>query len=77
MRQILFEPWQLGQEYREWQTLKKRDVLYPLRFGQWFINRHQIEGHSELYNETDANNAYAYIQHHFMDSAMNAISSWR
>ena len=72
-----FEPFQIGQDYREWQLLKKRDVLFPLRFGQWFMNRHKIDGHQELFYETDQNKAYAYIQQHFMDSAMNAVHSRR
>jgi hypothetical protein len=52
----LFEAWQIGDEYREWCRLKR-----PLRFGQWFMNRHKIEGHIQLFNETDYKKAQEYI----------------
>jgi hypothetical protein len=54
--QRLYEPWQVGDDFRRWQSLGK-----PLRFGQWFMNDHNIIGHSELWNETDSKKAKEYI----------------
>jgi len=51
-----FEAWQVGNDYREWCKLGK-----PLRFGQWFINRHKIQGHNKLFYETDSKKAQEYI----------------
>lgn len=51
-----FEAWQIGDEFREWCKQGR-----PLRFGQWFINRHKIEGHIKLFNETNIQKAKEYI----------------
>ena len=56
--QTLFEAWQIGADYMRF----KRDAKGTgLRFGQWFINDHKVEGHSQLFNETDDQKAKEYI----------------
>ena len=70
---MLFEPYEIGQDYKYWQKLKNRDITYPLRFGQYFINMHHIEGHSDLFNETNPIKALAYIQMHLMNSVARSI----
>ena len=52
----MYEAWQIGDEYRRWCSLGR-----PLRFGQWFINNHNITGHIQLFNETDPKKAQEYI----------------
>ena len=69
----MFEPFQIGQEFREWQALKRADICYPLRFGQWFMNRHKLEGHQKLFYEPDPQKALLYIQQNLMNSAFKQM----
>jgi hypothetical protein len=41
----LYEAWQVGDDFRQWCKEGR-----PLRFGQWFMNRHNITGHSEIFH---------------------------
>jgi len=52
----MFEAWQIGDEFNRWCALGK-----PLRFGQWFMNNHKLEGHPKLFYETDSKKAKEYI----------------
>lgn len=52
----MFEAWQIGDAYSRWCSLGR-----PLRFGQWFMNEHRLEGNSEIFYETDAKKAKELI----------------
>ena len=56
--QTLFEPWQIGADYIRFKSNAKHTGL---RFGQWFLADHHIEGHSILFYETDDKKAKEYI----------------
>jgi hypothetical protein len=55
-QQKMFEAWQIGDAYSRWCALGR-----PLRFGQWFMNEHHLEGHSKLFYEQDSKAAKIYI----------------
>jgi hypothetical protein len=44
----MFEAWQIGADYHTWCGLGR-----PGRFGQWFLNYHHIEGHQNVFYETN------------------------
>lgn len=56
--QVMFEPWQIGADYMRFRRDAKGSGL---RFGQWFMKDHNLEGHSKLFYETDDTKAKEYI----------------
>jgi hypothetical protein len=52
----MYQAWQVGDDFRQWCKEGR-----PLRFGQWFMNRHNITGHSEIFYETDYKKAQELI----------------
>jgi hypothetical protein len=62
--QLEFLDWELDHLYRhEWP--KERKTTGQRRFGQWFVNKFKIEGHSELFYQTDSELAYQYVIQNF------------
>lgn len=58
----MFEAWDIGVQHHEWKR-QKRENSTTMRFGQWFMNRHQLTEPSELFYEENSEKAKSMILH--------------